>query len=175
MSSQDDPNTPPAGGTPPPPPPPPPGGAPPPPAGGTPPPPPLPVTGPDGAELAAWPIRVQSALVDWAGPGLAVGLLGAIDGFGFLYAIVAVAAVIWSFYNAYLNGSTGQSYGKRWAGTKVVRSADGQLLGGGMGILRQILHVVDSLLCYVGYLWPLWDKQRQTFSDKIVSTYVVVL
>jgi hypothetical protein len=42
-----------------------------------------------------------------------------------------------------------------------------------MGIIRYILHIVDALPCYLGYLWPIWDQQRQTFADKIVRTYVV--
>ena len=28
-------------------------------------------------------------------------------------------------------------------------------------------------LAYVGYLWPLWDDERQTFADKILRTGVV--
>ena len=42
-----------------------------------------------------------------------------------------------------------------------------------MSIARYFLHIVDSLACYIGYLWPLWDEKRQTFSDKIVSSVVV--
>ncbi len=34
------------------------------------------------------------------------------------------------------------------------------------------MHVVDGLF-YVGYLWPLWDAERQTFADKIIQTVVV--
>jgi hypothetical protein len=34
---------------------------------------------------------------------------------------------------------------------------------------------VDSIICYVGYLFPLWDQQRQTLADKIMSTVVVVV
>ena len=38
---------------------------------------------------------------------------------------------------------------------------------------EQRQHVLDSLPCYLGYLWPLWDAKRQTFADKIMSTVVV--
>jgi uncharacterized RDD family membrane protein YckC len=122
-------------------------------------------------ELASWPIRVQSALVDWAGPGLVAGLLYSInEGLGWVAWLVAFG---WALYNAYLGGTTGQSYGKKWAGTRVIKANDGQLLGGGLGIGRYILHILDALPCYLGYLWPLWDAKRQTFADKIVSTVVV--
>ncbi len=36
-----------------------------------------------------------------------------------------------------------------------------------------LAHFLDSLACYVGWLWPLWDPKRQTFADKIMSTVVV--
>jgi uncharacterized RDD family membrane protein YckC len=123
--------------------------------------------------FADWPLRAQSALVDWFGPSLVVSLLNlTTDSLG-LVSLLSLVALGWALYNAYLGGSTGQSYGKKWAGTRLIRSSDGQLLGGGMGIVRYILHIVDALPCYLGFLWPLWDQQRQTFADKIVSTYVV--
>jgi uncharacterized RDD family membrane protein YckC len=123
-------------------------------------------------ERAQWPIRVQGALVDFVGPGLAAGVLSLILP-NFLDFILYIAVLGWALYNAYLNGQTGRSYGKQWAGTKLVREQDGQLLGGGMGIARYFLHILDSLPCYVGWLWPIWDDKRQTFADKIVSTTVV--
>jgi hypothetical protein len=39
-----------------------------------------------------------------------------------------------------------------------------------MSVIRQICHVVDTIICYLGWLWPLWDGKRQTIADKIVST-----
>jgi uncharacterized RDD family membrane protein YckC len=126
-----------------------------------------------GPPFADWPLRAQSALVDWFGPSLLVSIVNVgADNRG-LVSLLGLAALGWALYNAYLGGSTGQSYGKKWAGTRLVRATDGQLLGGGMGILRYILHIVDALPCYLGFLWPLWDRPRQTFADKIVGTYVV--
>jgi uncharacterized RDD family membrane protein YckC len=124
-------------------------------------------------EYAQWPLRVQSALMDWAGPFIAAGLVGFIlpgSGLDFVGYLVALG---WALYNAYLGGQTGQSYGKKWAGTRLLREADGQLIGGGMGIARYLLHIIDSLPCYLGYFWPIWDDKRQTFSDKILNTLVV--
>ena len=47
------------------------------------------------------------------------------------------------------------------------------MLGGGMAFVRQIAHILDSLPCNLGYLWPLWDQKRQTFADKVLSTVVL--
>jgi len=63
--------------------------------------------------------------------------------------------------------------GKKWAGTRVLREQDGQVIGGGMGIARYILHILDAIPCYLGFLWPLWDAKKQTFADKILKTVVV--
>jgi uncharacterized RDD family membrane protein YckC len=52
----------------------------------------------------------------------------------------------------------------------VVSEKDGRPIGFLMSIVRQIAHLVDSLICYIGYLFPLWDRKRQTIADKIVST-----
>jgi hypothetical protein len=46
-------------------------------------------------------------------------------------------------------------------------------MGGGMCFLRDLLHIIDALPCYLGYLWPIWDARRQTFSDKIMNTVVL--
>ena len=121
--------------------------------------------------LAEWPKRAYAALIDFVGPWILVGLI--YRGSTALGAILWLAALAWGIYNAYLGGQTGQSYGKKIAGTRLVLEATGQPPGGGLGIGRFFLHILDSIPCYIGYLWPLWDAKKQTFADKIVKTLVV--
>jgi uncharacterized RDD family membrane protein YckC len=120
---------------------------------------------------ANWGQRVLSALIDYFAPVLVAGIFYAAN--KPLGTILYIAAIAWSLYMAYLGGSTGQSYGKKTIGLRLISERTGQTIGGGMGIARYFLHIVDGLPCYLGYLWPLWDAKRQTFSDKIVSTIVV--
>jgi uncharacterized RDD family membrane protein YckC len=120
---------------------------------------------------AEWPQRVMSALIDTVGGFILASLLYAAN--RPLGLLVWLAAVAWGIYNAYLGGQTGQSYGKKTIGTRLVLEATGQPVGGGLGIGRYFLHIVDSLPCYIGYLWPLWDAKKQTFADKLVKTVVV--
>jgi uncharacterized RDD family membrane protein YckC len=120
---------------------------------------------------AEWPQRVLSALIDTVGPFIVAGLLYAAN--RPLGAVVWLAAIVWAIYNAYLGGQTGQSYGKKTVGTRLVLEATGQPVGGGVGVGRYFLHIVDSIPCYVGYLWPLWDSKKQTFADKLLKTVVV--
>jgi hypothetical protein len=39
--------------------------------------------------------------------------------------------------------------------------------------VRQLAHIIDGAICYIGYLFPLWDAKRQTIADKIMGTICV--
>jgi uncharacterized RDD family membrane protein YckC len=95
----------------------------------------------------------------FSGVGLAVS---------FLAWLLALAYAIWNW--GYRQGTTGSSIGKSVLKFKVVSEATGQPIGFGMSIVRQLAHIVDSAICGLGYLFPLWDAKRQTFADKILST-----
>ena len=132
--------------------------------------------------LAEWADRVVATLVD-VGIGLVAGIavfvvsaiLGVIsDTLGGLVAAVGYFALAFYWlYLGYLEGAKGQSPGKAIRGLMVVRVADGQLLGGGMGVVRKIAHFIDGIICYLGYLLPLIDARKQTIADKIVDTVVL--
>ncbi len=126
---------------------------------------------PGGGAYADWPKRALSALIDWFIPGLLAGLI--YRGSSALGLILYLAAFAWALYNAYLGGQTGQSYGKKIAGTRLISEATGQPPGGGLGIGRHFVHILDGIPCYLGFLWPLWDSKRQTFADKLLKTVVV--
>ncbi|HTW20307.1 MAG TPA: RDD family protein [Mycobacteriales bacterium] len=189
MTTPEDPGQPPSEGTPPPPPPPDYGT--PPPAYGTPPPeysaPPPQYGAPpayggggnyeqpvgySGPPLASWIQRVGGFLIDFLIVFIPSAILGIATGSRVVDNIVGLVIGI---VIAYMNGATGQSPGKRLVGLKLIKAQDGQLLGGGMGIVRWICHILDSLACLIGWFWPLWDSKRQTFADKIVGTVVVKL
>ena len=149
------------------PPPPPPGGGYPPPAGGS------PYGGGTTHDYAEPVPRIIAGLIDY----VALSLLGSLIQFtisrplGFL---VSLAAMAFGFYNAYLNGESGQSIGKKMQNIKVVSIENGQYIGGGMGIVRYLCHIIDGCVCYLGYIYGLFiDKDKQTIADKIVKTVVV--
>lgn len=155
------------------PPPPPPGYGPPPPGAG----------GPyGGAQLASWGLRAGAYLVDLliiAGLAIVVIILGAVLGsashaLGVLVLVAGyvgvLAFVVWQLI---VQGQTGQTIGKKQVGIKLVRESDGQFIGAGLSVGRYFVHIVDSLACYLGWLWPLWDAKKQTFADKILATLVI--
>jgi uncharacterized RDD family membrane protein YckC len=61
----------------------------------------------------------------------------------------------------------------RTIGLKCINQNTGQTIGPGLGIVRSLAHVIDNIICYVGWLFPLWDQKRQTLADKIMSTVVI--
>jgi uncharacterized RDD family membrane protein YckC len=124
------------------------------------------------SDYAEWWLRVQASVIDYFG----LAILSAIF-FGLRVIILGwllyLAAIVWGLYNAYQGGLTGQSTGKRIIGLRLIRETDGALIGGGAGIGRFFVHILDAIVCYIGFLWPLWDAKRQTFADKIMTTIVV--
>jgi len=139
-------------------------------------------SGPSSGPLASWGTRVLATLIDSAAStavvfvgfilALIVGAISSTLGIvlGLVVYVVAFAAGI---YFAYMNGACGQSPGKKIMGIKVVSEETGQVIGGGLGIVRALAHFVDGIICYVGFLFPLWDAKRQTLADKIMKTVVL--
>jgi uncharacterized RDD family membrane protein YckC len=133
-----------------------------------------------GAPYASWIQRVGAYLVDALVivPGYLIALVGASIGGGagaFLMIVGylgAIAVGLWNY--VFRQGSTGKSIGKQTLGLTLIGERTGAPIGAGMAFLRGLAHFLDSLACYLGYLWPLWDSKRQTFADKICSTVVIV-
>lgn len=89
------------------------------------------------------------------------------------YILYIVGGLVINGYNRwYKGGKTGQSWGRKMMGIKLVRESDGQPVGVGMAFVRDLLHSVINNACLIDYLWPLWDAKRQTLTDKIL-THVV--
>jgi uncharacterized RDD family membrane protein YckC len=80
--------------------------------------------------------------------------------------------VLWLYYWLF-TGLKGQTLGKMAVGIKVVNAA-GSVPGLGCAALREIPgKILSSIAICLGFLWVIWDKQKQGWHDKIASTYVV--
>jgi uncharacterized RDD family membrane protein YckC len=127
--------------------------------------------GPGGRpDLASWGLRVGGYLID-AVILTVVGVLVTVV-LGDALANLVYLALYYGVFG-YLTGTTGQTPGRKVVGITVLREQDGQHLGAGMGIVRNICHILDALPLFLGFLWPLWDGKNQTFADKIVKSVVV--
>jgi uncharacterized RDD family membrane protein YckC len=87
-------------------------------------------------------------------------------------AVAAIGATV--LYFTRMVGKTGQTLGARAVGMRVVDSRTGHPIGSGRAFGRFLAaSFLSPLVCYLGYLWMLWDPQRQTWHDKITSSDVI--
>lgn len=129
--------------------------------------------------LAGWGQRVGAFALD-NGPAIVSGwIAGATrnNAVEVVFGIIGFFGLIWAIVNAIRAGRSGQSYGKRALGIRLARFSDGQPVGAGLGFLRLFLNWVLWVACVLpgalNLLWPLWDRKRQTWSDKITGSVVV--
>ena len=122
------------------------------------------------SNLADWGTRAIGLLID-ALPMIVLGVLTFWS--DILQILVGIISFLYFYvYLGQLDGTTGQTPGKAVMGTRVV-NASGELLGSGNGIARKFSHIIDGIICGLGWLLPLVDSKRQTIADKVVSSYVV--
>jgi uncharacterized RDD family membrane protein YckC len=109
--------------------------------------------------LLAYFVKRRLVLPEGANVVLLLGYLG-------------TAAVL--FLNlVYFAERTGQSFGKRFIGIRIVR-ADGRRPDYRDLALRHFVGYPLALLCGgLGILWMIWDRKQQGWHDKLSSTLVV--
>jgi len=124
---------------------------------------------PSGPRAGFW-IRFGAALID----GIPLGIIGfaigkaAGTGGNILGLVVALA------YYSYFEGSpSGQTIGKKLCGIRVIDFNGGGSIGYVRAGTRYLMSIVSGFAILLGYLWMLWDSEKQTWHDK-VSTSVVV-
>jgi uncharacterized RDD family membrane protein YckC len=96
-----------------------------------------------------------------------------------LSAIVAIGVIVtvapWLYNRCYQQGRTGQSWGKRAVGLKLIAISDKEPTGIWMTAIRDIAHLLDITILYLGFLLPILDARRQTLADKAMRTVVISL
>ena len=129
---------------------------------------------------ASWIVRVGAAIVDGLPAWVLVGIGYAVAGpsaddptIGPLYYVFTLLALAYTVYNRWYLGGQGASLGKKALGLRLVKEQTGQPLGFGGAFVRDLAHFVDGIICYIGFLFPLWDAKRQTLADKIVGSLVL--
>jgi len=122
---------------------------------------------------ANWITRVGGYLLDVIPVAIIFGIGRATGSVGIDLIFIIIGIAVTGYNRWYMAGKTGQSWGKKALHISLISEATGQPIGAGMAFVRDICHIVDSIICYVGWLFPLWDAKRQTLADKIVKTVVV--
>lgn len=86
---------------------------------------------------------------------------------------IAGLAIGIGYYGYLEGGPSGQTVGKRALGIRVVDFPGGGPIGFSRGVLRYFARILSAIVFLLGYLWMLWDSEKQTWHDKIASTVVV--
>ena len=75
-------------------------------------------------------------------------------------------------YFTYFHGVTGQTIGKRLLKIKAIQTS-GEPVNFKIALIRWGGYFISGGVMYYGFLWVLFDKNKQGWHDKIAGTYVV--
>lgn len=90
---------------------------------------------------------------------------------GLGYALGLATAV--AYFGNFEGGQSGQTLGKRWLSIRVIDFRTGGPIGFGRGVIRYIGKILSSIPLALGFFWMIWDREKQTWHDKIATTVVV--
>jgi cytoskeletal protein CcmA (bactofilin family) len=108
--------------------------------------------------------RFLAALLDLFLIGTAVFLLPLIGPLLFVPLAVTYFVCMWTW--------KGTTVGGLIFGHKVVRT-DGRELDFAVALVRSLLSIFSCLVGFLGCMWAGWDREKQTWHDKIAGTVVV--
>lgn len=94
---------------------------------------------------------------------------------GYMSADMAVffSTLLFILYFTLFTGDSGQTLGKMALGIRV-RRIEGSPVGYRCALLRTLGYIVSFFFgTFLGFLWALWDKNNQTWHDKIAGTIVI--
>jgi uncharacterized RDD family membrane protein YckC len=127
-------------------------------------------SGPSGPRAGFWR-RLGAYLLDGIVLAIAYLILWPILGEGLASALYLVLAI--AYFGYFEGGASGQTLGKRALGIRVIDFRTGGPIGFGRGVIRYIGKFISGIPLALGFLWMLWDREKQTWHDKIATTVVV--
>jgi uncharacterized RDD family membrane protein YckC len=121
-----------------------------------------------GYELADIGSRFEALLID----ALILSAISSLSfvsarGLGLSLSFLIVPIYYWFF----LTRNNGQTPGKRFMKIRVIK-ANGTPISDSDAVIRYIGYVVNNFF-FIGWVWALFDDNRQGWHDKITETYVV--
>lgn len=120
-----------------------------------------------GTNAAGFGARLGAAIIDGA-VGWAITFVLALADTG----LAALGSIIGLAVYCVMVGK-GQSIGQKATSIRIIDSNTGAGISGGKALGRRLVSIISALPCYLGFFWMLWDKDKQTWHDKIMNTSVV--
>jgi uncharacterized RDD family membrane protein YckC len=103
----------------------------------------------------------------------AIGLLALVTNSSLQQEVVyGFGLIIGAVYYVWPYSRGGQTLGKAVLGIRVA-SIDGTPLNWRMGLQRYLGYFVSAFSLLIGYLWAIWDGDKQAWHDKLAGTIVV--
>jgi uncharacterized RDD family membrane protein YckC len=82
--------------------------------------------------------------------------------------------LVWVTYFTLLDGGpNGQTIGRMALAIRVVDVDTGEGIGYNRGLVRTMGRIPSELVLFLGYLWMLWDGDRQGWHDKLAGSFVM--
>ena len=89
-------------------------------------------------------------------------------------ALILLGMLVVALLYVWAMGKTGQTWGARIVGVKVIDQRSGAPIGFWRALGRSLFaSFISGNVFYLGYLWMLWDDEKQTWQDKVVNSVVV--
>jgi uncharacterized RDD family membrane protein YckC len=127
--------------------------------------------GPSGPRADFW-YRLGAFLLDAVILAIPLNiLLLAVPGFAARQVIAIAAGIAYSVF--FIGSGSGQTVGMRILGIRAIDAVTGGRVDYGKAFVRYLVSLVSGLVCFLGYLWMLWDPEKQTWHDKVAGTFVV--
>ena len=129
-------------------------------------------SGPSGPRAGFWR-RLAAMIVD--GLVLAIPTIPVTVFVDDVATINVITTIISLVYYVLLEGSaSGQTVGKRALAIRVFdfRGGTGSI-GYPRALVRNLVKYVSAAIVLLGYLWMLWDREKQTWHDKAATSVVV--
>lgn len=132
-----------------------------------------------GSRLGAYVIDIVIVLVVQLVIGFVFGFIfGAAGGSETSPVVILIGnliniAVALLYFGLQEGSARGQTVGKRALGIRVIDFNTGQSIGVARAILRNVARILSAIPLALGYLWMLWDPQKQTWHDKLIGDVVV--
>jgi uncharacterized RDD family membrane protein YckC len=116
-------------------------------------------------------VRFVAALIDGILVGIPTTILQSILG---LRPGTAVGVLLGIAYFAYFEGQpAGQTIGKKVMNIRVIDFATGGSIDSSKALVRALVRQVSGIACAIGFIWALFNQEKQTWHDLAAATVVV--
>jgi len=123
-----------------------------------------------GARAGFWR-RFAGAFIDGIVVGIASGILKTIVGTGVGTGLGLLIGAV--YFTAFIGAERGQTLGQMALGIRVVGLDTGGSIGYVRALIRWVVSLISAAVILLGYLWMLWDKEKQCWHDKAANDVFV--